>query len=195
MKPVMLVVTLLAPLLLLNLSQGQTRSAATDRGASIVSGGFSYSSQGGNLYEAVDGSRVTTVLIVPSLITFLRPGLGIGGDFTYESLSQGDYSSSSMGVGPKIGYFIDSGGNVIPFAAGGVNLLFTGYTYGNNSDSMTGFRFKYGGGVLIRKDHLAFTIEATYFSDSYSVEQGGASESISGNIFAISVGFAGFLYK
>ena len=183
---------LIAVLILLmgfNFAQGQTRSEATDKGAMIVSGAFSFASQGGDLYGGFDDDRLTTIAIIPNLFYFIAPGIGIGGDLSYNRTSQGDFSFTIWGAGPKIGYFIDSGGNTIPFVSGGVNYL----SFGDDDDSEGGFRFKFGGGILIRKGHMAVSIEAGYILDRFKFE--GASESTTGNTIIIAVGFAGFLYK
>jgi len=84
---------------------------------------------------------------------------------------------------------MDSGSNSIPFLGGGINFL----SIGDEDDRESGFRFKFGGGVLFRKDHMALSLEVTYLSDRFKVE--GADESISGNTITVGVGFAGFLYK
>lgn len=172
-----------------NVVQGQGRSEATDRGAALISGIFSFTSQGGDLYGGFDNDRLTTIAIVPSLFYFVAPGIGIGGDLSYNRVSRGDFSATIWGVGPKIGYFVDSGSNTIPFVAGGINYL----SIGDDDDSEGGLRFKFGGGILIRKGHMAVSIEVSYVLDRFKFE--GASESTTGNTIAIGVGFAGFLYK
>ena len=166
----------------------QTRSEATDVGATLVSGAFSFSSQGGDLYENTDDKRYTVVALVPGFFYFVAPGLGIGGDVSYNRESQGDASFTFWGVGPKIGYFIDSGTDAIPFFSGGLNYI----SFGDGSDSEGGLRFKFGGGVLIRNGHLAVAIEAGYVWDRFKFE--GASEATTGNSIAIGIGLAGFLY-
>lgn len=168
---------------------GQTRSEATDSRAAIVSGMLSFSSQGGDLYGGFDDERLTTITIMPSFIYFVAPGIGIGGDLSYSRLSRGENSLTTWGVGPKIGYFMDSGGNIIPFFAGGINYL----SISDEEDGENGFRFKFGGGILIRRDHMAISIEAAYVIDRFKFE--GASESTTGNTIVIGVGFAGLLYN
>ena len=175
-------------ILLLGSSLVQSQEA-TDRGAKLVSGALSFSSQGGDLHEGFDGDRLTTIAVVPSVFYFIAPGIGLGGDLSYTRLSQGDNSFTTWGAGPKVGYFIDSGGNTIPFVAGGVNFLSTDLF----GDSETGFGFKVGGGILIRKGHLAVAIEAAYLYERFKPE--GFSESITGNTIAIGVGFAGFFFN
>ncbi len=187
-------VFLIAMLILLmgfSFAQGQARSEATDEGAKIVSGVISFSSQGGDLYTGFDDDddRLTTIAVVPSLFYFIAPGVGMGGDLAYNRASRGDDSYTVWGAGPKIGYFIDTGGNTIPFVSGGVNYL----SVADEHDSENGFRFKFAGGVLIRKGHFAVAIEAGYILDRFKFE--GASKSTTGNTIVIGAGFAGFLYE
>ncbi|MFQ5708493.1 MAG: hypothetical protein ACE5HO_13630 [bacterium] len=166
----------------------QTGRGATDTGAMLVSGLFSFSSQGGDLYDGFRDDRVTTIAIVPSLFYFIAPGLGIGGDLSLNRASQGDFSTTTFGIGPKAGYFFDSGTNMIPFVGAGVNYL--SLDFGN--DNQGGLRFKFAGGVFIRKGHLAVGIEVGYLYDRFKPE--GFSESITGNTILIGAGFGGFLY-
>lgn len=162
-------------------------SEVTGEGALLVGGAFSYSSQGGDLYES-GNERLTTVAIVPSVFYFVSPGVGVGGDLSYNRTSQGRSALTAWGVGPKAGYFFESGSNLIPFASGGLNLL----SIGDRDNSETGFRIKFGGGVLLRKDHLAISVEAAYMMDRFKPE--GFEKSITGNTLALGVGFGGFLY-
>ncbi len=107
---------------------------------------------------------------------------------SFSRRSQGDNSATTWGVGPKIGFFIDSGGNTIPFVAGGVNFLSIDF-----GESETGFGFKAGAGILICKDHLAVSIEAGFVHERFKPE--GFSESITGNTIAVGVGFAGLFFN
>lgn len=173
-----------------SLVQSQGRSAATDQGAKLVSGAFSFASQGGDLYAGGD-DRANIVTIVPSLIYFISPGIGIGGDLSYARQSQGDFSATEWGAGPKIGFFMDSGGSMIPFIAAGANYLSFSNSFDDDSENL--LRFKVAGGILIRKDHLAVSIEAGYLLDRFKPE--GADESVNGNTIVIGIGFAGFLFN
>jgi hypothetical protein len=183
-------ITLLVLLVGVGTASGQGRSEATNKGAMLVSGAVAFSSQGGDLYGEDD--RLTTIAIAPSLFYFVVPGLGIGGDFTLSRLSRGDASATTWGFGPKIGYFFDSGSSVIPFVEGGGSYLSIAYSEGEEDESEGGLRFKLGGGLLIRKDHMAVSIEAAYILDRFKFE--GADDATTGNTILISVGFGGFLY-
>ena len=188
MKPKMFLITALLLLLGFNFAHSQTRSKATDKGAMLVSGAFSFASQGGDLYERSHGERRTSTAIMPSLFYFIAPGVGLGLDLFYNYTQYRYYSLTAWGAGPKIGFFIDSGSKAIPFIACGVNFL----SMGEGMYRKNGLRFIFGGGILIRKDHMAVSVEANYVIDRYKFE--GSSGTTTGDTIAIGIGFAGFLY-
>lgn len=170
-------------------------SAAFPRGTQLVSGVLSFSSQGGDLYENFDGDGITTVSIVPSVFYFVTPSIGIGGDLSLTRQSQGDFSNTVWGAGPKAGYFFNSGSSTIPYVAVGWNYLSIGASNGDESESEGGTRWKFAGGVLLRRDHLGIVMELGYSRDSFSVEGfDGDNESFAGSIISLGIGFAGLLY-
>ena len=171
-----------------NSSHGQARSGATGRGAKLISGAISFTSQGGDLYEGYNNERLNVVSIMPSLFYFVSPGLAVGADLSYDLRYRGSSSYTTLGVGPKIGYFGETGSNLIPFVAGGVGFLTTGSDLGDTN----GYRIKFGGGVIIHKGRLGASFEVSYLLDSYSYE--GSSESITGNTIIFGVGLVGFIF-
>ncbi|MFQ5708536.1 MAG: hypothetical protein ACE5HO_13845 [bacterium] len=189
MKHRILVLALAASLLAVSLAFSQSRSSATAKGAALISGTASFSSQGGDLYGGgFNNDRFTTITIAPSFFHFVAPGLGLGGDVSLTYLSQGGSSLTNLGIGPKVGYFFDSGSNTIPFLAGGVNYL----SFDLGGGSQGGLRAKLGAGILVRKDHLAISSEVAYLYDRFKPD--GFSDSVTGNTIAIGVGFGGFVY-
>ena len=100
----------------------EQRSEATSRGAALISGIFSFSSQGGDLYGG-DADRFVTSTIQPNFLVFIFPGVGIGGEVSSFYQASDDASFTSLAIGPKVGYFFDSGSAVIPFITGGVSYL------------------------------------------------------------------------
>ena len=172
-------VSLLALLLLVLVApaQSQTHSEATREGSILLSGGFAFSSQG----REKSDDRITTISLVPSMLAFVSPGFGLGGDLSLTYIGVGSSSQTTIGIGPKAAYFFDSGSSTIPFLGAGVSFL----SYSNGSSS-TGYRVKIGGGILLRKDHLGVIIEADYVLDTV--------EDISYNTIMLNLGFAGLLY-
>ncbi|MEO1263787.1 MAG: hypothetical protein AAFZ15_33575 [Bacteroidota bacterium] len=186
MKQKFTLLTLTALLLQLNYLAAQ--SPATSKGASIVSGMFSFTSQGGDLYNNFNDDPVNTFMIVPSYYHLVVDKFGVGGDLSFTRTSQGDFSFNTFGFGPKVAYFFDSGNNAIPFAGGGFNYI----SIGDGDNSEGGFAVKLGGGVIVRKGHLGLSIEAGWLRESYSPDGG---DNISGNTIFIGASFLGFLYS
>ena len=188
MKRTIFIITALILLAGLNPAQSQAGGKATSGGSKLISGALSFTSQGGDLYGGYSNERLNVVSITPSLFYFVSPGFGIGADLSYDLRSRGSSSYTTLGVGPKIGYFSDAGENLIPFFAGGVSFLTTGSDLGDTN----GMRFKFGGGVIIRRGQLGISIEATYLIDRYNLE--GADGSTTGDTIIFGVGLAGFLF-
>lgn len=188
MKRTIFIITALILVAGLNPARSQAGSKATARGSKLISGAISFTSQGGDLYEGYNNERLNVVSVMPSLFYFVSPGLGIGADLAYDLRYRGSSSYTTLGVGPKIGYFGETGSNLIPFVAGGVGFLTTGSDLGDTN----GYRIKFGGGVIIHKGRLGASFEVSYLLDSYSYE--GSSESITGNTIIFGVGLVGFMF-
>ena len=164
------------------------QSPATSKGASVISGMFSFTSQGGDLYSDFNDDPANTFIFSPSYYHLIVDKLGVGGDLTFNRTSQGDFSFNTFGIGPKVAYFFDSGSNTIPFAGGGVNYI----SVGDGDDSDGGFAVKLGGGVIVRKGHLGLSIEAGWLRESYSPDGG---DNIAGSTIFVGASFLGFLYS
>ncbi|MCB2205997.1 porin family protein [bacterium] len=163
----------------------QERSAATMEGATILSGTASITSQGSENSD----NRYTVLSLVPSLHYFVSDGVGLGGDVSLTHASQGDASATQIGIGPKISYFFDKGSNTIPYLGAGASFLSQAAT---RSETDTGWRIKLGGGLLLRKDHLGFVIEAGFLLDS--IDRGEWTGTVSYNTIYIAFGFAGLFF-
>jgi len=188
MKRIIFIITALILLAGLNPAQSQAGGKATSGGSKLISGALSFTSQGGDLYGGYSNERLNVVSIMPSLFYFVSPGLAVGADLSYDLRYRGSSSYTTLGVGPKIGYFGETGSNLIPFVAGGVGFLTTGSDLGDTN----GYRIKFGGGVIIHKGRLGASFEVSYLLDSYSYE--GSSESITGNTIIFGVGLVGFIF-
>src|SRR5690606_9578418 len=145
--------------------------------------------QGGDLYNGFDDDRQNTIMFSPSYLNFVTDQFGVGGDFSFNRTSQGDFSFTTIGVGPKVAYFFDNGTNTIPFVGGGINYI----SIGDGDGTEGGFATKLGGGIFIRKGHLGISFEAGWLRESYKPD--GATDNITGSTIFIGAGFAGFLYK
>jgi len=77
---------------------------ALDKKATIISGSVSFMSQGGDLFEDLDGNKATSLTLAPNINYFITKNFFIGGSLEFSSEAQGDYSSNGIGIGPQIGY-------------------------------------------------------------------------------------------
>ena len=91
-----------------------------DRGSWLVGGSASLVSQevlqGGVPGEETE--RATLVTLRPSAQYFVIPGLAVGADLTLAYSAQDDFSTTTLGAGPSLGYYV--GGpdrRAVPFVA------------------------------------------------------------------------------
>ena len=170
-----------------------------DKGSKIITGEFSFSSGGGDLYKNSDGDRLTTIELDPCISYFLTPGLALGGNFLLLRVSQGDMGETAWGIGPRLMYFI--GGNKSISTGKGTTYPFldAAFIYIKSSSkgasyelSSSRIRIKLGGGIFhMLSDSVGLFGEVAYNIDRVKPEDG---DSESGNQFNIVAGFAFFLY-
>lgn len=163
---------------------------AIDKNSIMFSGTGSFSSFGGDFYEVNDNNRLTSITFSPSINYFIMEGIFLGGGLGYSRLSQGDESISSVSIGPNLGYaFGNSQSKLYPYLA-------SGFRYNSNSvgdDSISGTTISVGCGLIILgSKNVGIVIEATY--NIIDLKKKDANESVSGNIFSLGFGVAGFLF-
>jgi hypothetical protein len=167
---------------------------ATDKGSNMfgIIGGFV--SAGGDLYEDDEGNSSTTLLIMPGMAHFVSTNFGLGGDLLILNSKQGDTGLSTLGLGPKMLYFFGGPGNrAYPYFTLGLYYVRNTIDYGKYDYTVSGTRFKFGGGTgIMIADHLGVLMEASYNLDNLKAE--GAKKSQSGNMLIVSVGLAGFTF-
>ncbi len=164
-----------------------SQSEATTKGAALISGMFSFTSQGGDLYESGD-DRANTIMVSPSYLYFVDDKLAVGGALSFNRVSQGDFDFTTFGIGPKAAYFFDSGAPAIPYIGAGFSYL----SVGSDGENEGGFGYNIGGGAIIRKGQLGFSFEGGLMAESYKPD--GADDRIKGNTIYVAVGIVGFLY-
>ena len=171
-------------------SSASAQDFAIDQGSLVLDGTISYSSDGGDLYENADGDRVSTALLNPSVLYFVVPGLAIGGELYVESASQGDFSLTTIGVGPEVTYFF--GGpesTVFPYV--GVNLAYASLSSDAFDASGIGFGFGAGAAFML-SNSVAITAGGSYEITNLSIDQ--VDDTQSGNTFRLELGIAAFLF-
>lgn len=172
------------------------QNSPVDKGSWFISGNFTFSSAGGDLYENSDGDRLTTIEFTPAANFFVGPGFSIGGRLLFESLSRGNSGITTWGVGPEINYFFSSSeekseakGSTYPFLQAG--FFYTNISY-DSDRSQTGTKIRLGGGIThMISNTAAIAGLAAYDIDSEKPEEG---DSESGNQFGVYAGLIIFLY-
>lgn len=163
---------------------------AIDQGALVLDGTISYSSDGGELFENAEGDRANTALLNPSVLYFVSPGLAIGGELYVENASQGDFSVTTIGVGPELTYFF--GGpesTVYPFLSAGLSYA----SLSSDFFDASGIGFGFGAGAaFMLTTSVAITGGGAYQISNLSVDQTDAT--LSGNTFRLELGVAAFLF-
>ena len=177
-------------LLIFSLAQATSQSVATQKGAHIINGMVSFTSQGGDLYSGgFSDNRISTFMISPSYLSFVEDKIGIGGNLSYTRTSQGDINIFSFGIGPQFGYYFDNVSNTIPFIETNINYL----SIGGNGNNEGGFGLKLGGGLVVRMGHAGFSFEAGYLRESF--KPNGATSAVTGSTFFMGAGLVAFLYN
>jgi hypothetical protein len=158
-----------------------------------LGGSASFTTQGGDLYEDQDGGRRTTLLVNPTALYFVAPGFAIGGEAFISRRGQGGGSTTSLGIGPSIAYFIGGpDSSAYPFFSASGFISSTEFS----GVSQTGLGGQFSGGVAIKLSRsVALTgstfllIESVDFSNEF-----GDSASISGNTFGFELGVTAFIF-
>lgn len=148
----------------------------------------------GDLYEDEEGSSSTTLLVMPSLAHCIVRNFGIGGDLLILHQKQGDTGLSTLGLGPKAMFFFGGkDSKTYPYLTLGFYYVRNTIDYGKYDYTVSGTRFKFGGGASIMiASHLGLLMEASYNWDNLKPEK--AKESEDGSMVIVSMGLAGFIF-
>ena len=177
-------------IIVLGSSYAFSQGFAVDKGAAIISGMASFTST-----KVKDAENSTTnIAAVPIVQYFIVPNIFIGGAVEFNSMSHGDYSSSSFGVGPAVGYAIGGkNSSTFPYLGGSFRFRSSSQDDGTDEYKSSGTTIVIGGGVIAAvKDHIGIIIEAGYHIMSDKPE--GADESTSSSMISVGVGISGLLY-
>ena len=109
------------------------------------------------------------------------------------SSKQGDEGISTIGIGPKMMYFMGGAKSKnYPYLTSGFYYVRHTNDYGGSQDTYSGTRFKMGGGMSVMlNSHLGLLVEGSYNLDNLKQEK---EKSQSGNMVIISMGLAGFSF-
>ncbi len=166
---------------------------AIDKGSFILGGSANFTSQGGDLYEA-DDERLTSIGLNPLLLYFVLPGFGIGGDLLINRVSQGDFSQTSLAVGPTIAYFFgNSESKVFPFVSASPLFSSTSVDVGDEDISGSGFGFSgEAGAAFMLARNVAITGGVFYLYEKIDIDE--FDESLNGNTVGVALGITAFIY-
>jgi len=168
---------------------------AVDKKATIISVSGSFMSQGGDLFEDIDGNKATNITFTPSLDYFITKNFFIGGSLEFSSQSQGDYSSNGIGIGPEIGYaFGGPQSKVFPYLGLGIRFYQMNADFGAGDDfQFSGSDIFFGGGVIVPiKANVGLIFSAGYHM--LDLKDKDSDENYSGNIISIGVGISGLIF-
>jgi hypothetical protein len=171
-----------------------------DKGSISVGGGFRFSSDGGEYFEAEKGKRSTSFGMDPGLHYFVIPGLAIGGKVILSTYSHGEHSTSDYGIGPQLIYYFNAAkpvpqvkGSSYPFCR--VVLFITKHDWdrGYADGGYTWMRARAGGGFM----HMLSTAVAIFAEGAYEIgvfdpDDGGGSSN--GNKITATIGITHFIY-
>jgi hypothetical protein len=160
---------------------------AVDKGAIIASGSFSFSKQGGDLYE-VGGKGNTIVSLTPSFNYMLFKNFGVGGSVSLSSIESYRTSMSELVFGPHIGIFFgNEKSTLFPY----FTLSYRFISVSESPNSFDGSDIVLNLGMIIPlKNHIGLTIEGGY----HFIELENSGDKISGNILMFGVGISGLFY-
>ena len=160
-------------------------SYPVDKGNYVLGGSASFSSLGGEELRGED--RAFVFIFNPVFLYFVAPNISLGGTITYQSVSQGDYSDSIIGLGPSAVYFFgDENSTTYPF-------LGVSYIYTSDEDSYTKNDIRLmGGAAFMVAKNVAITGDVFYLIESYTRED--ADDSLSGNTLGIEFGVSAFIF-
>jgi len=150
--------------------------------SNLLSGGLSYASAGGNLYDNSSCDRLIQAQFNSSWAYFVANGLGVGINLNVSSRIQGEVSSTSLAFGPTIRYFISSNyqpeeisGKVYPYFS--MSFLAKSLLYQSRSEdtSYSGLLCYLGGGTAIMlTKSVAFNIELGFQVESLDKQIGNS---------------------
>ena len=183
------------------------QNSPIDKGSVIISGNFTFSSAGGELYEHPDGDRLTTIEFDPAANFFVGSGFAIGARLLFERVTYGDnYNRTTWGGGPEINYFFnisqeksEAKGTTYPFLQAGFFYTNNYYhSFGDSEYNYIGTKIRIGAGIA----HMISRSVAIAGLVAYDIEKEKGDriaffkteDTESGNQYGIYAGLIIFLY-
>lgn len=157
--------------------------------------------------NSVDGPKINTFMVTPSVGYFVTDNIAVGMDLSFISVTQkdndGDKSTNNtVSVMPTGTYYFKGATNVVPYAGAGVGYasVTNKYTSGNSDVKLTsdGLAWKAKGGIvylLTPSIGLDFGLSYHAFSTKQDIDYGVGSMKVTENTntFGVNAGISVFL--
>lgn len=161
-----------------------------EKGLIEIGGNIGFSSSGGDLYKNAAGDGQSSFSFAPMGAYFLMDNLSLGGTVSYSSSSQGDNSTSNLGIGPRVEYYWPE--QMGPgFVYGSLSYTINSGTvkFTGGSTDMSGSSLRIAPGYFYAvNDKVGLTAELYFSMDSQDAGSGSAS----GSVFGLTIGFKMF---
>jgi hypothetical protein len=165
----------------------------SDKGSIWTGGSISFISQ----HVRPDSVATNGFLLVPTFRFFPVKYLMVGSSLTLRSAAWGKYSSSSISIGPELGFAYGNNIPVFPYILFSIQYFHSAYTFESYSDydnpatttsMFNGYIIPLSGGIMIPVfDGLGFQVEAAYLYEHYG--SGFFKQEI--GLFRLSIGVCG----
>jgi len=182
--------------LLLVSDNSPAADAPFDVGSINLTGNVYYMNQTGDIYENSDGDGTNTVTITPGFGYFIAPGLMLGGMIDFKKISLGEYSESTLAVGPRVAYYFGANrdrsvisGAVYPYFSWFATIGSIDYAY--LSDNVTAKSVGVTGGIVVMlSTSVGLDVGIRYSSDSWRYIAADAN----GTTIQMGAGIASFIF-
>ncbi len=153
------------------------------QGSMEIGGSVGFASYSGDYYENADGDAATQMSFAPMVGYFVMDNLSVGAEINYQSVSQGDYSSTDFGLGPAVEYYL--GNQMGPgylFAHVGFAFGSSKWDDGTNDSTTSSTTITIAPGYLITlNDYVGVAAMLYYSMDSFSNDDWLSGAPDSGN--------------
>lgn len=194
-------------LVLLLAATAAAADSPIDKGSFMLNGSAFIQSQSGELYEGPGDEAVTTVGAGSVAINyfsveadqtfgiFVSPGVMVGGQLGFQSISQGDDKITYFAVGPTIGYYskinsshADVKGTIYAYGGAFFTIGSVDFDFG---DAVTATEFGGRAGIVcMLSSAVGADIGAKFQRDTFSDN----GESVSGTTVRFGVGISAYIY-
>lgn len=166
---------------------------ATDRGSLMLDGGIWLSSNGNDMYSDGEDKRTFDFSFDPAFQAFVVPSLAIGAGTEVSFYSRSDYNYTTLGIGPKITYFIAGHRDmkVYPYIDISVFFAFQTFSFDGSSEDSNNLIIIANdavGAVFMVNKAIGIDMSVGFYNRS------NITEDLAGNKIYFSVGVKAFIF-